>query len=231
MSTIRLKDKHCEKGSIITIFTISLTVIIPILALSIDGYFMIQSRLDQQNITEYMSLAALSGFNEDALDDTDFGERRSNAINAIQEIAQSNSIIGLSNSSWDFAGNANCSGSSCTGLGWEVIFGYSDGTNFVPGESIDPGDSDLIDTSSINSILLKLKLKSDQNLAGFLLGNNQSTGIGNGEKQQILSDSVAMSETSGSRTIYKIIKMYAGGSAMGGSGGGDDGGDDGPGHT
>ena len=207
---------HGERGGIIAIFTLFVPVLIGVLIISTDGFFWLQSRMDQQNISEYMNLAALSGFYEETMDENEFAPRRENVINALNEVAQDNAIIGMGTSAgWNMSTPGSCIGAKCSGSGWKIIFGNWDGATFVKAEPVIPGEPDSIDTSMVNAISVTLTLPVGSSMLHFFANSETPT--------QVYSNSVATSYILGGRRHYKLIKTVANGSAIGG---GEDEGDD-----
>jgi len=196
-----------EEGVVIVLFAVFLSLAIPLFAYAVDGYFMLQSRLDQQNTGEYLSLAALSGF-YDSENESDFTIRRQEAIDALAEIANDNKIIGLgSNStSWVFD-TENCNNAVCEGSGWRLELGFWNGSEFTTASPIFEEVADSVDPSGVNAIMLELDLQSSSSIAKYFVKANTPDA-------QIKVSSLTNSYMVGPNRYYRLIRNNAGGSAL-----------------
>ena len=128
---------------------------------------MMQSRLDKQNIAEYLSLALLSGFFDPAYDENDFNERKNNSIQAVQEIQNDNRITGFSEtSSWDFS-SGTWNASNYSGNGFIIQYGKLDGQSFTTSQPVFPEDPDSISPDDIDSISINLEVTNPSSLISF----------------------------------------------------------------
>jgi len=116
-------SRKSEKGGVIVIFSVFMMTMIPILALSIDTYFMVQGRLEEQNLAEYAALTSLDGYVAAAQELTDHAVVKEQALTYLESIEGDNSVTGLiEGSGWSFTEHT-CSGNLCTGGNWNLQFG------------------------------------------------------------------------------------------------------------
>jgi hypothetical protein len=176
MSAVKACTECKETGGILIIFAVFIGMMVMLLTLAIDGYFRLQARLEEQNLAEYLSMAALSGFEEDP--DADYETKRVNALQALQSIQASNTILATENNHWNFNG-ATCSGPECSGTGWRLSFGQwveaqGEG-DFIPAQSISDDDPDLVDDSDISAVYFELDLPIDT-ISKFFINEDQRGG-------------------------------------------------------
>ena len=217
-----------ESGIVVPIFAISLTMLMALMMLGIDGYLKIQARIEQQNVAEYLSLAALHGFYEPAMDDTDFEERNVNVNDALLESNSDNGVLGVfaNDEFWNFSFD-RCSCNNCSEGGensqtsaWYIDYGnYDVATDtFTKVTSIDDENPNLCDTSLINAIKLELTIPRnyllEHDLLSFFHKNKRDKhGVIQGAGDIKIS-SIAITYTVGSRRIFRIIKKSASGEAL-----------------
>lgn len=146
-------DIDTEKGSVMIIFAVFMMAMIPLLALSIDTYFMAQGRLEEQNLAEYAALTSLDGYVKVAEVSNDHSAAKTEALAYLKSIEGDNGVTGLTEGSgWNFTPE-NCEGNQCSGGGWTLKFGSWDGSTFYPAvpETSDPESipADLVDAVRI----------------------------------------------------------------------------------
>jgi hypothetical protein len=209
-----IRTQHCiqtypfsteERGGVLVFLALFMTGMIGLLALAVDGHFLLQSRLEEQNIAEYFSLAAMTGYEKEPSDD--FEAKRNAAIVLLMSIDESNTVTGM-NQGWDFSDHS-CSGVQCSGDGWALTFGQWHQINnegsFIPGQSVDEEDPNAVDTSSIDAITLQLQYQKNNLLQFF---NKPADG-----SNSVAVNTVAYRVDNGSRRILRLAKITAGGKA------------------
>ena len=145
---------HSERGAVIVIFSVFMLAMIPLLALSVDTYFMAQGRMEEQNIAEYAALTTLDGYMVGSEAEPQIQNKHAAGLERslvhLKSIEGDNSVTGLSqNSGWNFTQNS-CSGTVCSGSGWTLEYGELDLVTGVFEQSNDPG--------LINAIRFSLEL-------------------------------------------------------------------------
>lgn len=198
MESDRLEIDSCEKGGIIVFTSLFLTGMIFLLALSVDGHFLIQSKLEENNITEYLGMAALTGFKKSS--SIELEERILHAISMLETIGSKNKISGV-DYSWDFGGSTpNCGNNICSGDQWSVMFGhwvYDDiNSDIIPCDSEDP---DVLDC--INAVKFTLSFKKENLVSFFNKDSSQNNAT-------YSSSSIAFVPLDNPRTI-RIAKVNA----------------------
>lgn len=152
-----------EKGTVLVMFAVFMFALVPLLALSVDTYFMVQGRLEEQNLAEYATLTALDGYIVGSETGSTPQEMREAGIARslvhLKSIEGENSVTGMKEGSgWNFSKDS-CSTTSCVGSGWSLEYGYLDldyGT-FTP--SPDPG--------LVNAIRFSIELPNNSFMSFF----------------------------------------------------------------
>lgn len=127
-----------EQGTVMVIFSVFMLAMVPLLALSIDTYFMVQGRLEEQNLAEYAALTSLDGYiigSATGSNPTEANENgQTRALLHLKSIEGDNKITGLAEGSgWNFT-QTSCSSTACSGSGWTLEFGIlnQDTGEFTP---------------------------------------------------------------------------------------------------
>jgi hypothetical protein len=194
-----------ESGGVIIFLAFFLMGMISLLILSIDGHFLIQSRLEEQNISEYFSIAALTGFEtakHTGEEDDEFTARRNAALQFLQSIQNNNSVMGLYSTGWDFS-SASCDELSCFGNDWYLSFGQwneiDDNGQFLGCDTEDPDVTDCI-----NSVYLSLKFNKGEIIRFFHKAPE--------DQEKVETSTIAYITHQGKRRI-RIAKVAAKGKA------------------
>ncbi len=121
---INTSEKNDEGGTVLMLTAIFMSAMLFLFVLSVDSHFMLQSRLEGQNVGEYFAIAALAGYKKANVTTggDEFGTRRESAISFLQSMENINQIFGLTSGDLDFS-VYECSQNICTGNDWEIIFG------------------------------------------------------------------------------------------------------------
>jgi uncharacterized membrane protein len=160
-----------EKGAVFVLMALFMMGMIGLLTLAVDGHFMLQSRLEEQNIAEYFALAAMTGYeNYENGPPGDFEAKRNAAIELLSTIQTSNAITGIEQE-WNF-NEHSCDGAHCSGDGWALTFGQW----YYEDNSFNSGESDLVDMP-IDAITLELQFQKNNLLQFFSKSENDSGSI------------------------------------------------------
>ncbi len=182
-----LKSKETsEKGGVILIFAMFTLTLIPLLALSIDTYFMAQGRLEEQNLAEYAALTTLDGYVSVAAEISDHDVARGQALDYLKSIEGENGVTGLTaGSGWNFT-PTDCESSSCQGGGWTLQFGTWDGSTFTPAVPEVPGEQESIDASTVDAIRITMEIPDGGFVDFFRTSvNNRMHGEGGASNRNI----------------------------------------------
>lgn len=203
-----------ESGIVVPIFAISLTMIMALFVFGIDGYMKLQTRIEQQNVAEYLSLAALHGFYEPVMDDTDFDARSENLIGALEETVSDNQILG-----WPQMLNFNndmtciCGGCVLKRGGHYLYFGNYDqiSNTFVQVPEIEPG---ICDVDSINAVMIRLLSSKQHQLLRFF-DKQMPSNLGQLRSAKSVDvRALATTYTVGAKRIFRIMKNSATGTEL-----------------
>ncbi len=203
--------KDHEKGTILLLFAVFMLAFIPMLALAVDGYFMIQSKLDEQNIAEYLSYSAISGYRNST--GTLHTDKAADSVRRMRVIQDKNNIIGVTNiNTWNFDFNF-CVSNFCAGDGWKIEFGQYDESsgNFIvlPPDSGGPGQ---LDSSSVEAVRTSLNFPQSFNFISFFSGKSGSTYNNQGQVNnniEMNSVGIAYIVDDGVNTSYRIGRRTA----------------------
>lgn len=178
---------NTEQGAIIPMFAVFMVVMIPLLALSVDMYFMTQGRLEEQNLAEYAALTSLDGYvkaTEDNQLSPDHGQSKTNSLNFVKSIEGQNGVTGLTEGTdWNFT-PTECTGNLCTGSGWSLQYGSWDGTTFTPAVAEVMEDPESIDPTLVNAVKFSMKIP-DSGFVNFFRKSISGTHEGQGSSQNI----------------------------------------------
>lgn len=119
-----LRGDRSEKGNVLIIFGFFILTMVPLLALSIDSYFMAQGRLEEQNLAEYAALTSLDGYVRKFEEFSgDHSGCKTQSLSFLKDMEGKNGVTGLaSDSGWNFS-STGCTGSECSGQGWKLTYG------------------------------------------------------------------------------------------------------------
>ncbi len=160
-----------ERGGVVIFTSLFMMTMIFLLVLSVDGHFLLQSKLEENNLTEYLGMAALANYRK-MLHDGQVGEQGPSIVarsvfQSLKIIGEENSITGLHDWGWDFY-EFDCTGISCKGDGWEMVLGqWNPNTTGESGIFIncDPNDPDVYDC--INAVKVSLEYKKSSLITFF----------------------------------------------------------------
>jgi uncharacterized membrane protein len=172
-----------QKGAVLVLSVIFLMAMLSFLMLSVDGHFLLQSRLENQNISEYYAVAAFAGYQKAEVSDSskEFEERRNSALSFLHSMQSTNYALGMkaNESEWDFS-NPQCTGITCKGAGWEMVFGQwvHEGNEgyFIPGAALDDENPESIDPTSVNAVQMELVFKKSSVIQFFHTSHEQDSG-------------------------------------------------------
>lgn len=222
-----------EKGSVMVIFAFFILTMVPLLALSIDSYFMAQGRLEEQNLAEYAALTSLDGYVRGIDDGAPAHEDgKAKSLLFLQDMEGKNGVTGLtSGSGWDFS-TASCVGNECSGSGWRLIFGSWDPIDsvFTPAEADLPADPESINPLIINAVRFSMEIP-DNSFVDFFRSTVSGSGGGADDGAQARSahaddgddddgddanikmpvSAVAYFEEIGSDKFFRLIRSRASG--------------------
>lgn len=164
-------DQNSQKGAVLVIVSFFMMAMISLLALSVDGHFLLQSRLEEQNVTEYFSIATLSGYLKTDLTGTDdeFTERRNNALVFLKSMEGTNSIFGLKSDELDFQ-SYSCEKQFCQGNNWSILFGqwlqYGNSGEFIAAMVVED-DPPFVEPTSVNAVKFTLNINKKSTVSFF----------------------------------------------------------------
>ena len=150
-----------EKGAVMLIFAFFVLIMMPLLALSIDSFFMSQGRLEEQNLAEYAALTTLDGYVRGInLSSPEHEDAKAQSLLFLKDMEGKNGVTGLtSGSGWNLS-PTSCAGNECSGSGWTMIFGSWDQLNsvFTPAPTDMPMDPESINPELVNAVKFSMAI-------------------------------------------------------------------------
>lgn len=186
-----------ERGGIIPLVAVFVVSFVSLLAYSVDGYFLFQSRTDIQNIAEYYCLAGLSEFkNPSFASNMTYQYRQDQARLAMDDLANNNEVLGTSYSNT----GSGCDDNFCWAGSSFTVFGSWDGNSFTPLPTTDH--------TAVNAIQISTWVSYDQNfITYFYQKASGSSGL-------IQTSAVCHYYEESGNQRFKLIKKIGSGYAM-----------------
>jgi hypothetical protein len=212
---------HSERGAVVVIFSIFMLAIIPLLALSVDTYFMAQGRMDEQNIAEYASLTTLDGYivgsEAEVNIENAHAAGQTKSLLYLKSIEGDNKVTGLAaNSGWNLTQNS-CNGTVCAGTGWTLEYGTLDLLTGIFTQASDPG--------LINAVRFSMELPDNSFYSYLRTQVNKESGSSQQDNMKLPVSAIGYMEVDGVGDKYfRLYRNRA--SGVDGEDGPD--GDDGP---
>jgi hypothetical protein len=222
-----------EKGTVMLVFAFFILTMVPLLALSIDTFFMSQGRLEEQNLAEYAALTTLDGYVRGINHvSPEHGQCKANSLVFLKDMEGKNGVTGLTTGTpWNFS-PTSCVGNQCSGSGWTAIFGSWDQLNsvFTPAPTDMPMDPESINPELVNAVKFSMVIPDNgfvdyfrSMVMGSGSGENVNSGVQEGENHhhevgagndtmKLPVTAVAYFAQEGSLKYFRLTRVKASGS-------------------